>query len=317
MKIERIKYSINILSGLLVSLLLVSCGDDGATPTIDDNKKTAVETLENKFVSQHPWDSDKNAALEKLKENYEFYSELSPTLQKDMVIIDAALKNEMPLYMLDDSLSKNKEAILIGLKYDPDEFYRIDESLKSDPDIILASLKSSYSGALKGLKQAPDKLKSDPDFMLKVLKIRSDSQEIQSDYGLEKPVLYPFVVDSLKSNKSFIEKAVPIVGSILCDLDDAYKNNRALALKAVKQYGSTFACLSEALRKDRDLALAAIKQNGSVLLMGIDPKFRDDKALVLAAINQAGPHVIAGISQRLQKDKDVLKLIKEKMAQQR
>ncbi len=139
--------------------------------------------------------------------------------------------------------------------------------------------------------------------MLQVLALTSDDQRMNGDFFIDPHSTFEPSLGNLSSDKDFIEKAVTVYGSILCELDDSFKNNRELALKAVTQYGRTFACLSKALRNDRELTLSAVKQDGTVLLMGLNPKFLDDKEIVLTAIKQAGPHVLAGVSSKLQKTK--------------
>ncbi len=138
--------------GFTLVLSLSSCGDDNSSESMNSNTKVADGRVEKKFNSLFPWDHDKKLAIEKLKESGAAYSQLAPELQKDKDIALIALKHGMALWMLDESFQKDKEIALILLKTDPSKFKSIDDSLKPDPDIILASLKGPYSTALDSLK---------------------------------------------------------------------------------------------------------------------------------------------------------------------
>ena len=109
MEIERTKCSINLLSGLFVSFLLfVSCVVDGANSTTDGSKNTAVKILEKKCVSVQPWDSNKSAALEKLKENYHLFPRLSPKLQKDKDVINLLKRQKAKQKAMQKKMQKRR-----------------------------------------------------------------------------------------------------------------------------------------------------------------------------------------------------------------
>lgn len=313
-----------ILVGLVAVSGVSSCGgENNSDESIDSNKMTNKKAvLEQKKGNAMPWTNNKKLAIEKLMRGGTSYSMLSETLKKDIEVVEVALANKMPFWMLDKSFVKDKKITLLALKFDPERFKSIDESLKSDPDILLASLKSRYDSSLKNLDKAPDELKKNSDFMVNVLRTRSGKQAVQTNHldylatGDESPVLFPFVVDALKKDKDFVYRAVSVVGSFICDLDNSFKSERDLALSAVNQHGRALICLDKVLQKDREIALAAVKQDGTSLLIlrSLRSDFVNDKEIVLAAINQAGAGGFQGIGEKLQNDKDVLKLLEEKMA---
>lgn len=310
-------YLIKLFLSFSTVFLLIGCNGDVENSIKSSDSKAAQEIVEQNINSSLPWINNKQLALEKLKENGDAYSMLSQSLKEDREVVEVALKNRTALFMIDKSFAKDKELILLALKHKPEAFNRIDDSLKSDPDILLASLSSRYDGALENLDTAPDELKNNPDFMLMVLKLRSEKQLIQPDHQINNVVLFPYIVNSLKQDKAFIQKAVAVVGSLLCDLDKSYKSNRKLALQAVMQHGNTLICLSEELQKDREIVFAAVNQNGMALLIlaGLRSEFINDKEIALAAINQAGAHAFQGVGAKLQNDADIVKLVKEKMGQ--
>lgn len=299
---------------------LTGCGKNNHAESSTDTKDIAIvkESVQKTNSSLLPWTSDKKLAIEKIKERASSYSMLSDALKKDKEIVEIALDNEMPIYMIDKSFSKDKAMVLLALEHSPENFREIDDSLKTDPDILLASLKSPYNGALKNIEQAPDELKNDPDFMVKVLEATADKQAIQRNYHHEENiVLFPHVNDSLKKDDVFIRGAVAVSGSLLCDLDESYRSNRELALIAVNQYGTTLTCLSKALQEDREVVLAAVRQDGEALvfLPVFESSLVNDKEIILEAINQAGNSVFYGIGTELKKDDDIVKLLKEKSGQ--
>jgi hypothetical protein len=166
----------------------------------------------------------------------------------------------------------DRDLALIVLKYRPEAFSLLSESLQNDKDFILKALSNKYN-------------------IYNYLNETSSNQR-------------EIIIKAL--NETDLD------GEILVLLPETIKEDRELLLAAVKKsiYGSAFEYFPIKFKNDKDFLLEVLNLNGQVLRL-LSENFKNDRELVLLAV-QSSNDVLQYASESLKQDVELIKIANQK-----
>ncbi|EFC41082.1 predicted protein [Naegleria gruberi] len=179
------------------------------------------------------------------------------------------------LKYLTDDLKKNKRFFLDAIQQcDPsNNTYELAfEEVKRDHDVSIAAI----SRFPKMLDKIPHELKQNKSFVLRLLKIVKPNKVfslIRNELKTDQDIMIQAIRESadiiktseLKSDKTFVMKALKFNPEILKHVSAELKNDREVVSIAVQQDGQSIFHASKGLKNERDLILLAASNSISVL----------------------------------------------------
>ena len=258
---------------------------------------------------------------------------------REQVLI-AVRRNGSYLSKVPAWLRNDKEIVATAVKEDPYVFEKhVSEQLKDDEDVVLAMMSSDQAQDWH-LDYASERLKQDKEFIIKVVKVKPGafcwaSESIRNDIEVLKAVVNTYedflpqcpgsklkedfesIIDleeggirisryidkELLNTRSFLDKVLPLDGSLLSVANQEFQGDKELAFKAVSSYGRALFDLSEELQNDPEFVLAAVKSDG-IVLKDLKDKFKNDPRIVLAAVEQNG-YALRYASDSLRSSKEI------------
>ncbi|KAL9644179.1 hypothetical protein ABK040_005642 [Willaertia magna] len=167
----------------------------------------------------------------------------------------------------------DKEIILQCLKLQKDyfkEIISINDKFTNDFDIISLAVKQNY----QYLENASLEIQNSKECILKLIEIN--------------PKCYYSLLNKFKKDKSIIEKAVSLDGSVLNGVPGKCFTNNIVKI-AVSNYGQALGYVSMEFRNIYDIALTAVKQNGYAIIYV--PEEILDETIVTEAIKKSGINI--------------------------
>ena len=228
---------------------------------------------------------------------------MSEEFLKDEQILEAAIQNEwLKLDEVDSQLITKNIAKTAMIK--TENFDKLGDKFKSDPDVILEALKNEKTwGDSEIFKKMDESLKTNKEFLIKAVNING--------------IIFNQISDDLKKDKDIVLSAVSKNGFILDKIDKSFTKDRNIVLAAVSQKGESLKYADDNLKKDRELALVAIKNHTSGLYINyLDKSFIEDKKFVLEALKYNKKFLIllgdySEIIGKLVEDNEIFDLIKK------
>ena len=244
--------------------------------------------------------ADREIVLEAVRLHPQSLRWAAETLKADREIVIEAVKNfSFALQYADDKLKADREIILVAASNTEqgNVFYEADESFRSDPEIVLAAIKSlsvpssTCSPCTLWGSDLIDEVKISANRELMIEAVKIDGSLLQ------------YADDSLKKDKEVVLAAVSSLSSNHEDqfeiyleyADDSLKKDREVVLMAVKHNCSSLKYASKNLQADREIVLAAVKfeaksgpvyQRGYMLEYASDD-LKADREIVLQAMKNA------------------------------
>ena len=172
------------------------------------------------------------------------YADVNLQMDKELIAIAGkGHPNGYPAYAFDKRVYKNKTAVLAILEKDPDAIQYVDESLKSDRDIILATLQSNkYSFYFNKLD--PTQFKWRDVALLGVARKGEWLKDIDKKFQADRAI----VLAAVKNNGSALQFAAV-----------KFKNDRDIVLAAVKSAGDALRFAATVFNKDKDIMIEAVR----------------------------------------------------------
>lgn len=243
----------------------------------------------------------KEYALIAVKNYPEAYLDLTESLKNDKDIALALVKGQ-PLYVthLGKKIVSHPELIPYVLDQCDYLDYKDYKAHLSNRTHLLTAVKHCSDSIIKNLG---DTHNNDVNFIINALS--------SSNYGDDYKKIFMYASKRLRSDISFLKRAVAVNPNIYKELDQKIKKRRDLALIAVKTKGMALKYLFAEYRDDKEIVLAALK-NDPLALQFTNKAIRDNKAVVQLAIYR-NPEALKYASNRLKNDKDlVIKAVRTK-----
>ncbi len=230
------------------------------------------------------WPQAKTSVISTLKQFFNFNDK--------KIFIQVARCFGRSVFDIHESLRKDRDIVLVAVKYDGLALYFADESFRKDRNIVLAAIqKNSWA-----LQWVDESLKKDREIVLAAvnqngLVLQWADRSFQKDREI---VLNAVKQDGLalanadenfKKDQKIVLAAVQQNGWALKFADESLKKDPEIVLIAVQQYGFALEFADEILKKDREIVLAAVQQNGWALKFA-DESLKKDPEIVLAAVQQ-------------------------------
>jgi len=250
------------------------------------------------FYSNYLLAKSKKPAFEAAKANA-IQSVIDNSFDKRKVY-DAVYVSSEAFQYADISLKKDKDFVISILLQDGRLWLEIDDSLKTDPDVLQAVIQELRLALYSGIYNDREREKrfqtnkqllatildgyisSEKDEAKKVQKIKKIALDAVrkngnalmyfDDFtGDEDVVLaavsknvsaFEYIDYEFSSNKKVMMAVVSRDGFLLEEADEILRNDKEVVLAAVKETGNAFEYASDVLKKDRRFVLAATKLNG-------------------------------------------------------
>ena len=238
--------------------------------------------------------ADREIVLEAVRLHPQSLEWAAETLKADREIVIEAVKNfSVALRYANDKLKADREIILVAASNTKqgNVFYEADESFRSDPEIVLAAIKSMIAPSNLWGSDLIDEVKISANRELMIEAVKIDGSLLQ------------YADDSLKKDKEVVLAAVSSLSSNHEDsfeiyleyADDSLKKDREVVLMAVKHNCSSLEYASKNLQADREIVLAAVKfeaKSGPVYQRGFMLEYasddlKADREIVLQAMKNA------------------------------
>jgi len=210
-------------------------------------------------------------------------------------VLNLLLNNSILLKDVDDIYKKDRALVLKTV--DAYNYDDIDESLKSDKEILRKAIEKGYD-----LRKADENMSLDRDLVLSSVKNNNNNFE--------------YAKDIFKKDKDFVFEVLGACYHNLMYADESLRKDREFILKIIKLYPYAFEYADESI-KDKELALiaekqadylnmASLKKNGQGLDL-VDENITDNREFVTEVIKK-NPMAYRSVSPRLKKDKELLLL---------
>eukprot|EP00750_Incisomonas_marina_P012758 INCI17151.3.p1 GENE.INCI17151.3~~INCI17151.3.p1 ORF type:complete len:1153 (+),score=218.33 INCI17151.3:3-3461(+) len=200
---------------------------------------------------------------------------LPPHLQNDVEIFGEAVKAHGAgvLQHAGSTLRSNKRFLFTAVKHDPMTLMYAEESIASDPTVMLAAVRINGSA----LQYAGDMLRSNAAVAFAAVQ--------------QSPLAMEFVAPSLRQDENFVRQCMQIkgyvTGHILKFAAAPIQDCTDIVQTAVGANGISLQFASGRLRGHEETCLIAMRQNGMALKFA-QPDMRDNDKVVLAAVQQNG-----------------------------
>jgi hypothetical protein len=238
-------------------------------------------------------------------------------------LIKALKINGAILNYLEPRFRADKEMVMAALYNDPIKLKglgphmfwdSIDDKLKEDKDVLLASIRANSM-----FKHVPQKFLNDREFILKCVKINGnilryigkefcDDEEIVTKAVKSNGFSLEYASERLRNSKKIVLAAISKFGHGFEYISDELKSDKKIITECLKKSDDSFQYLNE---KDRDndyFASLACYRNGYAIQFASE-RIRDNKKIALYAVN-SNPFSYSYLSKRLKKDKEIIKAYK-------
>jgi len=314
-----------------------------------NNGTYRVENFHKKF--KNDTDIADIAILKHNSANY-YSGYFGDSIKNNPKYIRRAAESIADFYALSKKHRDTKEYALIGVRHYPEVYASLSTVLKNDKDIALALVKNQphyvyqlgkkivshpelaayvldqcdqldykdYKAHLKNrnhllravkhcpdtiIKNAGDAYKGDVNFILNALS--------GSKYGDGYKKIFMYASKHLRSDISFLKRALAVKPDLFQEIDNHLKKRRDLALVAVQANGMALKYLFAEHRDDKEIILTALKNN-PLALQFASKAMKDNKAIVQFALYR-NPESLKSASKRLKNDKAlVIKAVRTKGA---
>jgi hypothetical protein len=243
--------------------------------------------------------TNKNFLLKASKINGAILNYLEPRFRADKEIVMAALYND-PIK-------------LRGLG--PHMFWdSIDDKLKEDKDVLLASIRANSM-----FKHVPQRFLNDREFILKCAKINGnilqyiskefcDDEEIVTKAVKTNGFSLEYASERLRNRKKIALAAISKFGHGFQYISDELKSDKVIVTTCLTKSDDAFRYLNEEDRDNEYFASLACYRNGYAIQFASE-RIKDNKKIALYAVN-SNPFSYSYLSKKLKKDKEIIKAYK-------
>ena len=194
----------------------------------------------------------------------------SSSLQRNRDIVKAAVSISGRSLLYAPSFNNDKEIVMIAIKNDPNSLLFAHETLRNDPELLLATIEKDvlywdWCGSLK----------FDKEFILKALKRNGwIYSKLNNEYQKDREIICQAL-------------SVSCVLDVVIEKNPELKNDREIIKIAISCGGLQIQYASNELKKDEELAEIAIKQNG-LAISYVASKYKENPKFLMWAVKSNG-----------------------------